>query len=491
MVHKFCSKIEWCPHNPNLIAASCEDRYLIVWDIRMMPPMQNSLASSSNDMEEAPFHVIESEEGILDFTWSPVSSALYATTENCGLDLWALTPSEENIFDSSRVSASRSSLINDHTKLLPGPYGERLALLYRRPRTGESSVYLRKYQDTSPMKNLNSTESTYAPSVESPCQEPSDKAQSDAFQKIGSSRSRILDMKWMQTPRSSLPDSRDLDLLLLNEDALLQILHVPSSSGSRSSRSTETSQAYFSKRSTPIPNFNLGWSGSDLAGHRYNVRQASQVSMTGSSMGERLDGLNLDKPGSQSSSAANLLRERDNTPTAVTKRYTLGGRSASNAALVNPQLMMVGPVTFQSLLEDDLIALEYGINHGYLEGWRIGRIDQFSRRIFLELLIPNIDSYTITNKQNNASFTTYYRSEDVNSFYSQKRGGSVRFVELMISFPVKYVNFWSPTFAIENKSGLAVRTSTCITFNPWLQHSEAISSSFLVLRSSTRCPCRA
>jgi hypothetical protein len=142
-------------------------------------------------------------------------------------------------------------------------------------------------------------------------------------------------------------------------------------------------------------------------------------------------------------------------------------------------------VTFQSLLEDDIIALEYGINHGYLEGWRIGRVDQFARRIYLELLIPNIDSYTITNKHNNASFSGYYRTEDLNSFYQQKRTGNVRFMELTVTFPVKFASFWNPTFAIENKSGLAVSIHASALLCPFSIKCRV--SSYL---SSTRSRCR-
>ena len=467
MVSKACGKIAWCPSNPNLISSTCEDRYLLVWDIRMMPPTSNSTAPLG-DVEDQQVHVIESEEGIVNYAWSPIGTAVYMTTGNCGLDVWSLAPCEDDLFDSSRISASRSSLINSQTKVLPGPYGQRLALLHCRPRTGESTVYLRKFQDVILAGSVASTESTYAPSIDSPGQEGEKTQQADPFVKVGSSKSRILDMKWLNSASdSSIGDSADLDLLLLNEDALLQVLHVPSEAnktGANPAR-TLTPMSYFNKRTyahTGSPR--LGNSSTDLP---YQEHKALRLMKQSIGATDRMDSMYSDKNGGTSSrdgnSSGNLLRDRNEFERSLSgpaKRYSLGQKSQSNAALsTNPQLQMVGPVTFQNLLEDDLIALEYGINHGYLEGWRIGRIDPFTRRIFLELLIPNIDSYSIANKHNNASFNTFYRSEDLNSFYHQKRTANVRFVELAVTFPVKYCSFWSPTFAIENKSGLAVSYS--------------------------------
>jgi hypothetical protein len=467
IIGKRCGKVDWCPHNPSLMAATCEDNYILVWDIRMMPPTQGSLASNSHETEDQQVHVIESEERILNFAWSAIHTAIFTTTENCGLDVWSLSPCEDNSFDSQRVSTMRSSLVNDRTKLLPGAYGERLALLHHRPRTGESAVYMRKYLDPEGhLRSVQTGDGAYGASCESPRLDL-EHSVPDPFVKFGTSKSRILDMLWMNGPTAagcSHPDSRDLDMMLLNEEGLLQVLHVPSlSRGSKYGRLSVTPSNYFNKRSSA--HF------SDLSA---SLRYGSRIGRPGTGLGgsyERLDVLSEDdltKAGSRGNSTANLLRLQDSTPTGTFKRYSFGARTFSNAtstALANPQLMMVGPVTFQSLLEDDLIALEYGINHGYLEGWRIGRIDQFARRIYLELLIPNIDSNIITNKHSNASFTSYYRNEDLFAFYQQRRLSSVRVVELIITFPVKFVDFWIPSFMIENKSGLAVRHCTLrITF---------------------------
>ena len=188
--------------------------------------------------------------------------------------------------------------------------------------------------------------------------------------------------------------------------------------------------------------------------------------------------------GSRSFSIQNMASILNNN---VNNTYLTNANNSNN----NNPPVVVGPVTFYTLLEEDIMALEYCINHGHLEGWRISRIDQFSRRIVLELLIPNIDTYTITNKHANANFSSYYRSEDIKDLYHYRKssagGGSSggaqgqqqgtsasasasasspRYMELTVTFPLKYAGFWSPTFEVEDKSGLGVSNCFIITCYP-------------------------
>eukprot|EP00601_Ochromonadales_sp_CCMP2298_P029146 CAMPEP_0173329508 /NCGR_PEP_ID=MMETSP1144-20121109/2749_1 /TAXON_ID=483371 /ORGANISM="non described non described, Strain CCMP2298" /LENGTH=276 /DNA_ID=CAMNT_0014274115 /DNA_START=100 /DNA_END=926 /DNA_ORIENTATION=+ len=37
-----CEKVEWSPHNPYLLAAAVESRYVLVWDVRMLPGSESS-----------------------------------------------------------------------------------------------------------------------------------------------------------------------------------------------------------------------------------------------------------------------------------------------------------------------------------------------------------------------------------------------------------------------------------------------------------------
>ena len=477
----------------------------------MMPSLVDDGFSGLDSNDEQQVHVIESEHGILNYAWNPVHPSVYIATGNAGVDSWALNPSEEGTYESTRTSSSRSSLMNENTRLLPGPYGERLALLYHKPNSRESSVYIKRFADGGNL--VASKECTYAPSSESPHDKSS--SLSDPFVKIGTSKSPILDLKWANPSLGSASESHDsgLDLLVLNEEALLQVIHLSNGGRNRSvSNLFDGSQSFGPKRVASsfafTPNnvnssaANLYSSANelsqiDLKNHRYSFRGMKQ-SLGGASNRDFLeradsnatiaaaaaavaeagrDRVNtLNNPATSTANLLSHLEKRDLTPTTpnTLKRNSFGSKSFSlaasssaaaaaavnstnNAAYAgNPHLVVVGPVRFYSLLEEDINALEYGINHGYLEGWRIGRIDQFSRRIVLELLIPNIDSYTITNTQQNSSFSSYYRSEDLNSFYHKKGSNSVRIMELVLLFPIKFINFWNPTFSIEDKTGLGV-----------------------------------
>eukprot|EP01032_Pedospumella_encystans_P012431 gene12431-14384_t len=132
-VGKSCEHIEYCPHNPYLMSASCEGKYLLVWDVRMMPSLIDDGFTGMEDNEEQHVHVIESEHGIANYAWNPISPAVSIVTDNAGIDEWMLNPAEHGSYESTRVSSAQSSLVNENTKLLAGPYGDRLALLYRKP----------------------------------------------------------------------------------------------------------------------------------------------------------------------------------------------------------------------------------------------------------------------------------------------------------------------------------------------------------------------
>ena len=465
-----------------------------------MPSLIDDGFTGMEDNDEQHVHVIESEHGIANYAWNPISPAVSIVTDNAGIDEWMLNPAEHGSYESTRVSSAQSSLVNENTKLLAGPYGDRLALLYRKPNSRESSVYIKRSANSDLTNSSN--ESMYAASSFA----------ADPFVKIGTSKSPILDMKWANpTNGGSAGDSlnHDLDLLVLNEDSLLQVIHLPAAGGGgrprRAASLFDGAQYFGAKRSPPAfagftpqsgnssnpSTNNLYSSANELAQFdaknrlQYGARGMKQSLMpsTRDLAADRADSTTVDTRhrastfGEAGTSTVSLLAGQDSTkrdltpttPSGPLKRNSLGSKSFHGALplasafsinnavyATNPHLMMVGPVRFYSLLEDDINALEYGINHGYLEGWRIGRIDQFSRRIVLELLIPNIDSYTITNTQQNASFSSYYRSEDLNSFYHKKSSSHVRVMELALQFPIKFVNFWYPTFSIEDKTGLGV-----------------------------------
>jgi len=124
----------------------------------------------------------------------------------------------------------------------------------------------------------------------------------------------------------------------------------------------------------------------------------------------------------------------------------------------NSATAVVGPALFCSLIEEDVGVVNHCMSNGALKGCRIS-VDQFLRRVYVELLIPNIDLFPITNK-NSSSFDSYYQPEELQHFKSTRRSpDSIRIVELVVSFPVKYASFWSPSLCVDDRSGLEVRNA--------------------------------
>lgn len=122
----------------------------------------------------------------------------------------------------------------------------------------------------------------------------------------------------------------------------------------------------------------------------------------------------------------------------------------------NSAAAVVGPSTFCSLIEEDVGVVNHYIGNGALKGCRLS-VDQFLRRVYVELLIPNIDLFPISNT-NSSSFDSYYQPEELLHFKSARRpADSIRIMELVVSFPVKYATFWSPSLSLDDRSGLEVQ----------------------------------
>eukprot|EP00597_Dinobryon_sp_UTEXLB2267_P011607 CAMPEP_0170132396 /NCGR_PEP_ID=MMETSP0020_2-20130122/23834_1 /TAXON_ID=98059 /ORGANISM="Dinobryon sp., Strain UTEXLB2267" /LENGTH=956 /DNA_ID=CAMNT_0010367685 /DNA_START=335 /DNA_END=3205 /DNA_ORIENTATION=- len=112
---------------------------------------------------------------------------------------------------------------------------------------------------------------------------------------------------------------------------------------------------------------------------------------------------------------------------------------------------VVGPVSFAALIDRDFVALVSHLNGNPSDGLKINGIDNFTRRIFLELLIPAMDSHSFTSKSRSHSFSSYYKADDLAKFHSQ--GVCSKSIELVLCFPMKYSKFWFPTFVLESKNG--------------------------------------
>lgn len=378
-----------------------------------------------------------------------------------------------------------------------------------------SSVYLGKIKDISQHTNdhrqhQSSFESSASQSPTSSswwCLE--DVASKDTvennevFTEIGWSHyaNPLLDIKWMYPTQLQVINGAcmsSLHLLTLNTNSLMQIIHIfpTSSNNSNNPNNTEKDSLLYdlhrsySTLTEPATSQILAASStiesnlSQLLPYHHHQKQSQQANNKPSTHKYSIH--TMKHAFGTSSYEENKTLSHHNSMISNTKSNENSKRNNKSLhinhripthMIVNPQqLSVVGPITFTSLIEEDIHAIEYGISHGYLEGFKISRVDQFARKIHLELLVPNIDSYTITNKNYTTNFTSFYRSEDLHSFYNnnnvnqssqinlsnnnntnpKKNTNSLRTIELVIIFSIKFQLFWYPTFTTEDKTGLEV-----------------------------------
>ena len=117
--------------------------------------------------------------------------------------------------------------------------------------------------------------------------------------------------------------------------------------------------------------------------------------------------------------------------------------------------VVVGPNTFRNLIDCESLK---GIISQY-EGLKLSNFDQFSRRITLQMMVPAIDCTALM--RGNITYASFLSSTTSAPLPKQP-------IDLIVCFPIKFVNFWSPTFIIENKTSLEVckvptTTTTTIT----------------------------
>lgn len=235
----------------------------------------------------------------------------------------------------------------------------------------------------------------------------------DFFSKIACSDSKFLGLKWKISSHSSPK------LLTLTETGLLHMLSVPDS-------------AAVSRRS-PVREYEERLRGDSVDTNKASLKRFSHSKMK-NSLGstDRLDVLAIP------------VVEKVGTP--------------------HRSPLVIGPHTFRALLEEDFQTLEKGVLNGSLEGIRLSRIDQFARRVMIELLIPTAGTFPNRGANKLVSHPlgmfrlsvnnvmSHYKTDDLLQFY--KTGVSHMSVELGISFPVKFHHFWHPSFTVEDKSGL-------------------------------------
>jgi hypothetical protein len=439
-IGKPCGKVEWCPWNSNLIGVSCDERHLLLWDTRMM--RSGGISSS--------MHIIEPLGGIVHYTWSQKDNNLFTVTGRSQVEQWSVDYAGGGIFDCSDVLISQCVRpTNTTTRLEAGLDGVFLSTnpIYQNSSTadkcpassaterGSHVSYGTGFKKQSVDKMIcfeNSKNPTWCDLVVS-------------------ERVAVVGMSW--TPRTEWASTGCVDaLLVLSASGILQVL----SSAGDTTRHQELSSAGDTTRHQESEKHVV-----------YVLRNARHLQSTPSSE-LRVSGENLNR---RASSAAR---------TSFTSTKSAQSGTHFVRSVITPVQQVVGPLSFLSLLEEELTVLDGAIrnSNGLLEGLRIERLDQFARRVVLEVLIPSIDSSAMRNKVgsiaslNSAGYDGglghYYRSEDLHQFI-KKGGGStssapqvhssctVRSVSLIISFPMKYTAFWLPTFVVDNKANIEVR----------------------------------
>jgi hypothetical protein len=115
---------------------------------------------------------------------------------------------------------------------------------------------------------------------------------------------------------------------------------------------------------------------------------------------------------------------------------------------------VVGPLTFLSLLGEEIMIVNNARKDGSLEGVKIGNVDQFRRQVEIEFLLPASDGFSITTKNSSAFFNSYYTTDELYTFFNERT--PERSLSLVIQFPLKYSHFWMPKFCVINNSTFQV-----------------------------------
>jgi hypothetical protein len=421
---------------------SSDDRYLLLWDTRMI---RSSGISSS-------MHIIEPPGGIVHYTWSQKSNYLFVATGRSQVEQWSVGCGSGGNFDCNDVVTSQCDRpTNNTTRLTAGldgvflstnpTFGQQLSSVVKCPASnGESVLSIERGShiryNCGFKKHTSSDELSVVNNVT--CFE-NDNSQMWRDLAI-SERVGVVGMSWAPHTEWASSSSDDA-LLVLTTSGMLQVL---SPTDTKRSQEAEKPTAYVLRNARHLqttPSSELRISGETSLNNR-RASSAPRFSFTSTK-----NGLNGAHPG---------------------------------RSVVTPVHQVVGPLSFLSLLEDELTVLDSAIrsSNGLLEGLRIERLDQFARRIVLEVLIPSIDSYAMRNKigsiaslgsaGHDGALAHYYRSEDLHQFLKKGAGFTssaavqvhssctVRSVSLIISFPIKYSGFWMPSFVVDNKANIEV-----------------------------------
>ncbi len=393
---KRSQKMEWCPVDPYLVAVSAENKYVLLWDIRMLP--LSGLSSATPKVDDC-YMVLEPETGLTDFTWACDISQKIPNSTSCPF-LWTVSDKSKilelhritrihHAFSSSLEISHPSKACVTNSKIVAQQNGQGLMIYYSD--CNESKVYTKfNFLDVKHHQNIDG----------------------DSF--IAKSCGKILGGHWRQHGLYNSVDQCQKSFIACTESGHL---HVFDWIKRKHSNSIDEKFHVKSKLMPHVDNTLSTTSHSSVSKYKGRFQVNNLKSMIGMSA-IKDDDIDLDSPG------------------ITTNRF------------------VVGPKTFLLLLKDDLSALDQACRHGNLEGIRVGALDHFTRQIVLEVLIPSADQFTINNF--NANFNSHFRKEELLDFYA--KGAPNRIVELSMIFPIKTNQFWvTPKIALENKSSQHVR----------------------------------
>jgi hypothetical protein len=458
---KCCSHLQWSSHNHNILSTACDEKYILFWDVRHMPVNNQSSTSIRGDLS---YSIIKPENGVINFALSKSNSCAYICSSLGMLEEWD--------FAVTNRDATLDASASDHMfRSLSAPHVHHSSILSIRPvsnqlvvatfddsdnssqslhysgNIAQSSIFVhescssadenqnnifhasqnngstREGSNSTASLPLTTTSATTFPSIRS---RSIDNSSNSA--QIASCSSRVLGIAWgaanSQFFNISMGESsnknkafaeqdRSLEypLLILTSSALFHVIDISNSKTQRASVVTKELE-----KASAIVEYPLGRSSAYLK-DKIGTYSAADSPFGGSN-------------------------------------YREASNSGNNSSVVTSGV--VGPRTFLKQLTTDLQAVEHGIFIGkQLEGLRIFRVDQFSRRITLELLIPNAAAaVSLSASHHNNTFAGYYKSDDLYHFY--KSGACIKSIDLHITFPIKLQQLWNPTFSIESRYGFEV-----------------------------------
>jgi hypothetical protein len=431
------TSVDWCPSNPNVLAACCDSQNVFVWDVRMVNPSAapgssagsksdtlvnissvagniirccwsgNEVPISKNSTSPVPSLVVGKASGSLE--WWDVnginnSSATNNNGSNPGLR-------SNNTIDTARAAILSPIHLDASSFLLSAPSGKGVVVCSRRSNLDDQiSLKLdsKQYRSTADsinerqMKNSsNSSDNDQHPLLGTSTDvriditlhgypraglalkkafSPLNEDPGSSFDEgrptvLGTCCESILGVRWGVAGRLVPPAHGGLELLLLTDSAALHVLTVSSDTLDRSSQDDKTEIYAQSMRAKAA----VG----DIKESQMSVNTKPKYAL-------------------KKSSATNNHTEPAYAVHHITGKNSIPFRtSASEVEILHSATLSVNSaaglgyegdaskVEFWSLLQREVLGLEEGLQKGQMEGLSVSRVDQYARQVTLEVYQVN------------------------------------------------------------------------------------------------------